>query len=287
MMNHNRQIFISVLVIFLAGCSSVKKDPLPEVVQVDRVIPYHIVKDGESVGSIASEHSMTRAELIKLNALTPPYQLYNGQRLVINVRVENVSEDSDIVVEETTGQEGEEEHIAGDSLNVMPDSAKEQSSDPQEEDDATVDDVNAASLQVAEENIIKNEYFWPITDGKLKISQSFKDSSDGGIIMQASAGTPVKAIADGIVRIARTLDGDAASYGKTVIILHSAKSKLSVYSHLQEYSVKANQRVKKGEIIGKVGKSGTAKSPQLYLQIFDVNKKDKSRVSMDPEKILP
>jgi murein DD-endopeptidase MepM/ murein hydrolase activator NlpD len=60
-----------------------------------------------------------------------------------------------------------------------------------------------------------------------------------------------------------------------------------VYSHLQEYSVSAGQKIKKGAVIGKVGKSGNAKSPQLHLQIFDVNRKDKTRTPVDPEKILP
>lgn len=285
-----REFFACILAIFLVACSPTKRDQLPEIIKVDRVIPYHIVKEGESVGSIASGHSMTRADLIKLNGLVPPYQLYNGQRLVVTVKVDSKDLDTDVVVEETTGSE--EEPVSSDSLNTTRSPTKEspRTQPVMIEDTATIDEdssENLAKAQEIPEKSSESDYVWPIADGKSKISQTFKNSSDGGIIMQASAGTPVKAIADGIIRIARALDGDASSYGKTVIILHSNKNKLSVYSHLQEYSVKANQRVRKGDVIGKVGKSGNAKSPQLYLQIFDVNKEDKSRISMDPEKILP
>ncbi len=266
--------------VLLAACSSNRNQDiqLPEVVKIDRVIPYHIVQEGETVGSIAEHYSMTRADLVKLNNLTPPYQLYNGQRLIINVKVSDsaVQEDPDITIHEKT-----------DTANTKMENT--------EEDTATIDDINTSPISPDVSNtpdpevkaVQETEYVWPIAGGASKLSQKFDDSSDGGIIFKTSAGTPVRSIADGVVRIARTLDGDASSYGKTVIILHNSKSKLSVYSHLQEYSVKAGQKVKKGDIIGRVGKSGNAKSPQLYLQVFDVNKKDKSRTSIDPEKILP
>lgn len=281
----NKKILVGVIIIFLAGCSSNQMGRLPEVIKVDRVIPYHIVREGESVGSIASEHSMTRADLIKLNKLTPPYQLYNGQRLIINIHADEVHNDSDIIAEETTDKSGNAE-----TLNTPSASTQSENTVNSSEDTATIDEVRSESNGQSESIVQpepESEYIWPIAGGKSKISQSFNASSDGAVIMQASAGTPVKAIADGIVRIAKTLDGEAASYGKTVIILHNGKSKLSVYSHLQEYSVKINQKVKKGDIIGKVGKTGNAKIPQLYLQIFDINKTDKSRTPIDPEKILP
>jgi murein DD-endopeptidase MepM/ murein hydrolase activator NlpD len=127
---------------------------------------------------------------------------------------------------------------------------------------------------------------WPITDGKSKIVQSYDSSSDGGVVIKASAGTVVKAISDGVVKIAKALDGDASAYGKTIAIKHDNPRRLSIYSHLSEISVKEGQKVKKGTIIGKVGKSGSAKIPQLFFQIFNINSSNK-RISVDPEKLLP
>lgn len=281
-MNNNKKflLFITAVAIMVAGCSNNQQD-LPEIVKVERVIRHHIVKEGESVGSIAEKHSMTRAELIKLNKLKPPYQLYNGQRLRVNVsddRALSTQADQDIVV---TENKTEVEEVKTHEVNVN-------SNDESVETIETIDDVKEDPIaKPAVESEVSSEYVWPITNGKDKITQQFTKSKNGGVTIETSAGTPVKAIADGVVKIAGSLGGDASSYGKTVIILHDKTNTLSVCSHLQEYSVKAKQRVKKGDAIGKVGKSGNATSSQLFLQIFKVNKANKTRIAIDPEKILP
>jgi murein DD-endopeptidase MepM/ murein hydrolase activator NlpD len=269
--NGLRRALICSSTILLAACSSVnEREVLPEVLRIDRVVPYHIVREGDSVGSVAEQHSMTRTELIKLNNLNPPYQLYAGQKLVINVKAEKLKDQPERDAEFIEREECRPV-ITNDVSN-----AEKQAQPPETVEVGTNGEAKPAS-----------EYVWPIADGRSKISQHFDESNDDGIIMRASAGTLVRSITDGVVRIAKTLDGDASSYGKTVIILHNLHSKLSVYSHLMEFSVQAGQKVKKGDVIGKVGKSGNAQSAQLCLQIFNINKKDKTRVSLDPEKILP
>jgi murein DD-endopeptidase MepM/ murein hydrolase activator NlpD len=90
-------------------------------------------------------------------------------------------------------------------------------------------------------------------------------------------------MATGKVVIASIPDGEAASFGKTIVIRH--KGMLSIYTHLQEFSVKVGQIVKKGQKIGKVGKSGSAKFPQLYFSIYETT--GKQRTPIDPEKFLP
>jgi murein DD-endopeptidase MepM/ murein hydrolase activator NlpD len=252
---------------------------MPEVVRIDRVSPYHIVKEGESIGNIADAYAMTRAELIKLNNLAPPYQLYNGQRLVIKVKISDTSSvvpDPDIVSKEKTNDKVatvKEEEV------VPPTEEKQQQyiAVPENEESAVEND----------ETTEITEYIWPINDGKSKISKKFSDSDDGEIVMQVSAGTVIRAIAEGVIKLAKPLDGEASSYGNTVIILHGGKNKLSVYSHLKEFSVKEGDRVKKGGVIGKVGKTGNAKTPQLCLQIYEINRKDKSRKAINPEDVLP
>jgi LysM repeat protein len=183
--------------LLLSSCSTDEQyRSLPEVVQVERVVPYHIVSGGESVGTIAEKYSMTRTELIKLNGLSPPYQLYSGQRLVINVKVEDSSStqaDSDVVVvEEKTKPEKKEQ--AGDEIER-----------PKLENEQPIQEQESDAPQIVEEE--SSDYVWPIADGQNKIIQNFNDSSDGEVILKASAGTPVKAVTDGTVRIAKTLDG--------------------------------------------------------------------------------
>ncbi|MBQ7524035.1 MAG: peptidoglycan DD-metalloendopeptidase family protein, partial [Alphaproteobacteria bacterium] len=153
-------------------------------------------------------------------------------------------------------------------------------------DKETIDDLQ----EVAEDKKlvpVKSDYIWPVANGKSKISQHFgANDVDGGIIIDASAGTPVKSIADGVVVIAGVPSGDAAAYGTTVVVKHTAKKTMSIYANLKEAKVAVRQKVKQGTIIGKVGQSGTiARKPQLYFEINDLA--GKGRQAVDPEKLLP
>ena len=96
-----------------------------------------------------------------------------------------------------------------------------------------------------------------------------------GADFRAATGTPVAAINDGVVRLAR----EFVVYGKTVAIDHGA-GVLSFSMHLSSISVKSGQKVKQGESIGLSGESGYALSPHLHLSIRV------SGVSIDPMKFF-
>jgi lipoprotein NlpD len=275
MMKCIKDVILSVLIIIgLTACSGDRDRELPEIVRVERVIPYHVVEEGDTVGSIATKYGMSRADLIKLNKLRPPYQLYNGQRLVISLRpAGNQSKERELEAIKT-------EEVGTPST---PEDGKKQDADV---DHATIDDIvgdRDGKLITKEPTEPPSKYGWPVTGGRNKISQHFED---GGITIDASAGTPVRAIADGIVKIAGVPEGDAAAYGVTVVLKHDSEGMLSIYANLQEAMVNKSKKVKKGDVIGKVGKSGTiAKKAQLYFEMNDLNGKERRPV--DPEKVLP
>ena len=88
-----------------------------------------------------------------------------------------------------------------------------------------------------------------------------------GVDYAASTGTPIKATGDGTVVHASRKGG----YGRTVILKHGGKYS-TVYAHLYRYAkgVRTGSRVKQGQIIGYVGKSGLATGPHLHYE-FRVN----------------
>lgn len=267
----------------LSGCADKGQPDVPEIVKVQRVIPYHIVKNGDTIGTIATKYKMTRSELIEINNLTPPYQLYNGQHLVIKVQTQNTRENQDGMLETRN---------IDDDIIIKPNNSSDENSVPDTVSETKEPELGQTESPLKEEETrIEEEVkiydkIWPILGARKSITQHFGDSKfDEGIILKASAGTPVKAMADGTVKLAKVPDGDAAAYGLTVIIKHDKHNMLSVYSHLSESSVKVGKKVKKGDNIGKVGKTGKVKNPQLYFEIFDIS--TGSRVSIDPEKILP
>jgi len=84
-----------------------------------------------------------------------------------------------------------------------------------------------------------------------------------GIDYGAPIGTPVRAIGDGIV----TFCGWKGSYGNYVRIRHKNGYETG-YGHLNKIKVYKGKRVKQGEIIGWVGKTGLATGPHLHFEIL-------------------
>jgi murein DD-endopeptidase MepM/ murein hydrolase activator NlpD len=88
-----------------------------------------------------------------------------------------------------------------------------------------------------------------------------------GVDYSAKIGTSIKASGDGKI-IHR---GKKGGYGRTVIIQHGQRY-TTLYAHLSRYNKKAKlgTKVKQGQIIGYVGKSGLATGPHLHYE-FRVN----------------
>lgn len=90
-----------------------------------------------------------------------------------------------------------------------------------------------------------------------------------GIDFTPGAGTPIQAIADGVVSVA---EYSYAGYGNYVIIDHviNGQKVQSMYAHMQSGSVKVvvGQQVKVGDIVGQVGSTGIATGPHLHFEII-------------------
>ncbi len=89
-----------------------------------------------------------------------------------------------------------------------------------------------------------------------------------GIDISAPYGSPVKVVRDGIVEITGYDDG----YGYFIVVRHSKKLK-TLYGHLSKILVAQGQKVKRGQIIGKVGNTGMATGFHLHFEVIKGNKK--------------
>jgi len=94
-----------------------------------------------------------------------------------------------------------------------------------------------------------------------------KKRSHRGVDYAAATGTPIKASGEGRV----TYRGRKGGYGKAVIIQHGQKI-TTLYGHMSKFkgSVKKGTRVRQGQVIGYVGKTGLATGPHLHYE-FRVN----------------
>ncbi|MDG6447950.1 murein hydrolase activator EnvC [Glaesserella parasuis] len=118
--------------------------------------------------------------------------------------------------------------------------------------------------QVRAGNGLSGKYRMPVSG---KIINRFGSTQMGeikwnGVVIQASAGTPVRAIAGGRVILATWLQG----YGEVVVIEHG-KGDMSLYGYNQSVNVRKGERVQAGQAIASVGNSGGQSRSALYFEI--------------------
>jgi murein DD-endopeptidase MepM/ murein hydrolase activator NlpD len=83
-----------------------------------------------------------------------------------------------------------------------------------------------------------------------------------GIDIAAAWGQPVHASGDGLVLQA----GDQGGYGKAVFLAHGY-GLTTRYGHMSAITVRAGQRVKRGDVIGRVGNTGRSTGPHLHYEV--------------------
>ena len=116
---------------------------------------------------------------------------------------------------------------------------------------------------------------------KLVYSKTLEEwRAHAGVDIASDRGTPVKAVADGVVSDVR----NDSYYGITVVVDHGNGLE-SLYRNLaSDETVSVNQKVKQGEVIGSIGNTAideSSEQPHLHLEVL------KEDVSVDPMTYLP
>ncbi|MBY0559959.1 LysM peptidoglycan-binding domain-containing M23 family metallopeptidase [Hyphomicrobium sp.] len=105
---------------------------------------------------------------------------------------------------------------------------------------------------------------WP-TIGK--IVAGFGGRSDGthndGINLQVPLGTEVHAAESGIVAYAGS---ELKGYGNLVLLRHD-NGWVTAYAHNDELLVKRGDKIKRGQVIAKAGKTGSVDQPQVHFEL--------------------
>lgn len=83
-----------------------------------------------------------------------------------------------------------------------------------------------------------------------------------GVDIAAAPGQPVRASADGIVMRAGTIGG----LGKAIYLAHGY-GVTTRYGHMSKVEVRPGQRVKRGDIIGRVGNTGRSTGYHLHYEV--------------------
>ncbi len=271
-----------------------------------------LVKKGDSVSKIAQHYGMSSGEIIKLNKLRKPYEIMVGQKLVLPAYklykvkkgdfVSKIAKNyhlstQDIIsanhlkkpYEIMVGQTLRVPYV-GKSVKVAshPHSKKATSKKySAKKKKASAKKTRVArhtaktkSKKYAQSHSKKRSlgrFLWP-TRGKIisKFGSNRMGEFNDGINISAREGMKIHASENGtVVYTGNELKG----YGNLLIIRHSG-GWLTAYAHQKNFILKKGDKVKKGQIIGYVGKTGNVKSPQLHFAIR------KGLEAVDPLKYL-
>jgi murein DD-endopeptidase MepM/ murein hydrolase activator NlpD len=99
-----------------------------------------------------------------------------------------------------------------------------------------------------------------------------------GLDIAAPAGTPVVSSADGTV-----LDvAMSATYGLVVDVAHGRGEYITRYAHLSAVLVREGQRVRRGDVVGRVGATGLVTGPHLHYEVFVHGRRRDPALLLDP-----
>jgi murein DD-endopeptidase MepM/ murein hydrolase activator NlpD len=111
---------------------------------------------------------------------------------------------------------------------------------------------------------------WPVRTGYITSNYGFRVHPikhrrifHQGVDFAAPRGTPIVAVADGLV----TFSGKRSGYGRIVEIRH-VDGLVTRYAHNQANMVKEGQRVRNGQKIATVGSSGSATGPHCHFEVL-------------------
>lgn len=141
---------------------------------------------------------------------------------------------------------------------------------PQYNADLLADSDSTNKMAVLE----RAQYLTPYM-GSYRMNYLEYDGSHLAVDIRAPLGTPVRSIANGVVV---KVNDKETSDGKYVIIRHEnvtyngeTENLYSEYLHLESTNIEVGTKVKKGQVIGKVGMTGITTTPHLHLQIDKEN----------------
>ncbi|MES2416127.1 MAG: peptidoglycan DD-metalloendopeptidase family protein [Patescibacteria group bacterium] len=124
---------------------------------------------------------------------------------------------------------------------------------------------NAGVLSWPLDSVLITQFFGKTEAGK----RLYVNGTHNGVDFRASMGTPVKAMANGIVM--GTGDTDVtcpgASFGKFVFIQYD-NGLSSTYGHFSLIKVAQGQKVSRGEVVGYSGNTGYSTGPHLHVSIY-------------------
>lgn len=218
----------------------------------EKIPVYYRVRPNDSVSAISRQFNVSPDTILLLNSLSHESEIAPGQRLLLG-------------------------YTSPEDAGSLKKAGKFGSSS------ATIKNASLRSPSKLDSGW-KNDgrLLWPVAAGTLVSSFGPRGGSfHDGLDIAAPEGTEVRASHAGEV----VYEGDGLTGYGNLVIVRDTDGLSTVYAHNDENLVSIGDRVKRGQMIAKVGETGRASGPHLH---FEVRMKDKKGryVAVDPVPFL-
>ncbi len=225
--NIPRILLSAALLVAVAACSSaVTRESSP--VSTPKYGATRVVQRGDTLYRIASENGIAMRDLAAWNGLGAPYTIYPGQQLVLYPR-------------------------SGGAVATRPPPSSNAPTASPRPPVAVAPSAAPLASGVA--------WRWPV-DGALLSRYVSGEPTKQGIDIGGAAGTAVRAAGDGTVVYSGS---GLVGYGELVIIKHNEQW-LSAYGHNRSRLVNEGAKVKAGQQIAELGRTGASRD-MLHFEI--------------------
>lgn len=231
---------------------------------------YHRVQAGETLYAIARQYDVDMPSIVRANGLTAPYTVAAGQRLRLPERLNEASTPRNAAAPVRTAVTARPPSA---TTNIATRSAPLPTVRP------------SASRQVAAmPRVIPKPpprsgrtFAWPV-DGRVISRFGGKPGGmrNDGINIATQRGAEVRAAEDGVVAY---VGNEIKGFGNMLLLRH-ADGWMTAYAHNENVLVNLGDRVRRGQVIARVGSSGSVTTPQLHFEVR------KGTVAVDPARYL-
>ena len=105
---------------------------------------------------------------------------------------------------------------------------------------------------------------WPVPGHPLGRGFGSNNGKHLAVDVTADIGTPVRAMAPGIVGYA---DNGVKGYGKMVMLVHPG-GWVTLYAHLSRFKVRPGQRIGRNQVLALSGNTGISRGPHLHFALL-------------------
>jgi murein DD-endopeptidase MepM/ murein hydrolase activator NlpD len=232
----------------------------------------YTVQAGESFYAIARRMGVRSDDLAKYNGITDLSKLRQGQVLKIPPAEVRTNAPPRLAVQSPTPR-----NLPPDVQRTVPPAVQQQPTETEEKPPQVKKVASLNNPQTKTEAISSTGFRWPV---KGKIVGKFGPRTDGshndGIDIAVPLGTEVAAAEDGVIAYA---GNELKGYGNLILIRHD-DNWVSAYAHNEQMLVKRGDKVKRGQVIAKAGKSGNIEQPIVHFELRQGSK------PVDPTKHL-